>query len=80
MQASVDAAQDKMIEDMKEELSQRMDALQKEMKKVKIASGGQQAPFGTALSQQISQQFLAVSNSGQLRNSGATVDVTAKLE
>ena len=53
IQASVDAAQDKMIEDMKEELSAKMDALSKEIKKVKMlsAGAGASAPFGTQLSQ-----------------------------
>ena len=57
IQASVDAAQDKMIEDMKEELSTKMEALSKEIKKVKMlsAGAGASAPFGTQLSQQLSQ-------------------------
>ena len=49
MQASVDAAQDKMIEDMKVELTERIEALQKEMKKVKTLAGSAGVSFGPTL-------------------------------
>lgn len=46
-QAAKDDHQDKIIAEVKEELSARIDALQKEIKKLKIASGSNlQSTFG----------------------------------
>lgn len=55
MQAAVDAEQDKMIQDLKEQMTGRIEQLQKEIKKVRMAGAASPSTFNNAFTSQLSR-------------------------